>query len=819
MRIYTVSPRAEAPSRRTEASQQYRKTLAVRRMKEASQSARPLSNTHAIAAQSSFFKAIDQAGPTFSSERRLVQATPQQKWSKNADKNVTKLFPEISKSATSTTSLTSSSVPQEFEFLLEQKRPKSAAHQSYKSDRSGDQLSEPFHFDIEIVKNAANQSLLSFEGWEEDSNDSSSTLSTRSLRVGDEITGEFQKISFQKSQISRNNEDSGVLNDRRMRSAHNGIVANLRQRGRQIDSNGWNTPTFPEISQNEMKPNPETRNPTWTMFSSNTFQPIEKPAFPPKSATVVAVPKAKLANSHKSRRLASPTQLQVTKQRAPPLDQQNDLPLDSRPHLDDIKSIDTLSFATTPKQAHPHRRFQNESMETQPSDVRPDRALFHRKWSLVKPSLTVNRKAHREPHTTDLDGGSVSLQGSHDGTGKGRQISAMKTESKLASTTKSARYEHPLTDATTFLYQQPSRSQSPHKLEKVFERSIPELTHTAHKKQDTLLAEPTCAGPAALKPAIPSNASVLAKMLKKRSKLNCPSQPSQLDVPMTSIKSVNSPATCAKEVRKPTAESHVVTDHIEMSDELFIISVNSNPDLSKYARMIKVGLPLPIIKNAMQRDGVAPASQTESRNVLAKEPTNLIADEPIQRFRIHWESHSNVRSNTMWAMIGREDHWFVDISVDNEEMVSLFQKDRRPVSKQPPSENPSNGDSENGAKVVDSKRANNCGIILARIRLSYREIAIAIDSIDETALTFEQINGIMTFIPTEEESKGLKAIEDNARISGQPPFKVECEKFMAEIMYVDNAKQKIAAMSFMKRLPNCVEELKNGTFCEKSHCF
>ena len=241
-----------------------------------------------------------------------------------------------------------------------------------------------------------------------------------------------------------------------------------------------------------------------------------------------------------------------------------------------------------------------------------------------------------------------------------------------------------------------------------------------------------------------------------------------------------------------------------MTDSEFVKSLKENPSFDKYARMIKVGLPLPVIKNAMQRDGVAPAAQAKEASTTSQEPP----PDPVQRFRIHWETHTNVRSNTMWAMIGREVHWLAEVAVDEEEMTALFQKDRSP-SKQK-NDHTTSTDNESAVRIIEPKRANNCGIILARIKLSYREIANAIDAIDDTALTLEQIIGITPFIPTTEEARALQDHIKNSK--NGPPFRVECEKFMAEIIRVENAKQKIEAMSFMKRLPICIEELKNGTF-------
>lgn len=258
----------------------------------------------------------------------------------------------------------------------------------------------------------------------------------------------------------------------------------------------------------------------------------------------------------------------------------------------------------------------------------------------------------------------------------------------------------------------------------------------------------------------------------------------------------------------PAAVNPAPTDEqpedVALSDADFVVLLNEKPDFAKYARMLKVGLPLPVVKNAMERDGVAVASKPKM--IKKKRPPS--PQDPIQRFRIHWKTHNNTRSNTMWAMIGREDHWLADVSIDEEEMTALFQKERN----QAPGVKRGNASAPekcgNAVQVVDSKRANNCGIILARIKLSYREIATAIDNIDGSALTLEQINGIAQYLPTKEETAALQSHIDVSKSS--QPFFVECEKFMSEIMRVKDAQKKVEAMLFMKRLPICIDELKSG---------
>jgi hypothetical protein len=247
-------------------------------------------------------------------------------------------------------------------------------------------------------------------------------------------------------------------------------------------------------------------------------------------------------------------------------------------------------------------------------------------------------------------------------------------------------------------------------------------------------------------------------------------------------------------------------DQAPLTDDALVKIINEGPQFAKYAKMLKVGLPITAVKNAMERDNVGLCSSGRENK------SDVNSGDPIQRFRIHWSTHKNIRSNTVWAMIGRETHWLQNIEIDKDEMEKLFQKERNTPTKKS-EQCVTSTESINVPRIIEPKRANNCGIILARIKLSYQEIAEAIEKIDDRALTLEQIKGIMDFIPTQEEAQELKKCMEGNK---NQVFRVECEKFMAELLKVPDAKVKLEAMAFVKSLPICIEELKNGKLQERS---
>ena len=151
-----------------------------------------------------------------------------------------------------------------------------------------------------------------------------------------------------------------------------------------------------------------------------------------------------------------------------------------------------------------------------------------------------------------------------------------------------------------------------------------------------------------------------------------------------------------------------------------------NATLAKYRNMMKMGLPIGAIKNSMARDGVDPSLWDSDRTEIITKPTatKVLPKDKYRRTRLHWEPHAGFSSNTLWDMI-KHDPDIAAIRVDEEEFGSLFRSELGQTSMPPTLKVPDHG----SVKIIDSKRANNGGIILARVKLSYVEIAHAIDTL------------------------------------------------------------------------------------------
>ena len=92
--------------------------------------------------------------------------------------------------------------------------------------------------------------------------------------------------------------------------------------------------------------------------------------------------------------------------------------------------------------------------------------------------------------------------------------------------------------------------------------------------------------------------------------------------------------------------------------------------------------------------------------------------------------------------------------------------------------------------VLESKRAYNVEIFLARIKLNNSQIRTAMLSMDETVLTRDKIDKLINFVPTPAEAHSLKGYEDEENLG-------KAETFFKIVKTVDNnLKERLELWSF-----------------------
>jgi len=252
------------------------------------------------------------------------------------------------------------------------------------------------------------------------------------------------------------------------------------------------------------------------------------------------------------------------------------------------------------------------------------------------------------------------------------------------------------------------------------------------------------------------------------------------------------------------------------------VPLKDDPRYTKYFKMIKMGLPMGAVKNAMDRDGEDATVMDGDHNAPAKGGNKLEAKkaEPLpkdkyRRTRVHWDTHEEVKSTSIWAMVN-QDPDVEDIEIDESEFAELFQAEVG----QTLAIDSSASKKTNAVKVIDPKRANNGGIVLARLKITYEEMAVAIDTINDKVMNIEQVQGILEYIPTKDEKHSLRKYMTSSDKDSADAFDelCECEKFMVAMMTVKHSKEKVRALLFKLQFRQCVNDLESDVSLVEKAC-
>ena len=164
--------------------------------------------------------------------------------------------------------------------------------------------------------------------------------------------------------------------------------------------------------------------------------------------------------------------------------------------------------------------------------------------------------------------------------------------------------------------------------------------------------------------------------------------------------------------------------------------LKEDPEYMKYFKMLKMGLPMGAVKNALQRDGKDPGimdldpdkSLASQRKKKSKKKVKKDTKPKVRRKKIYWTAvdESKIHDNSLWALsqgMVKMD----SLKYDTSEFENLFTEaiDASHKKKTASDDKGSNGgDKKNKTvQIIDGKRGMNGGIILARLKMDYDVIA------------------------------------------------------------------------------------------------
>eukprot|EP01083_Nonionella_stella_P035689 97347_1 len=209
------------------------------------------------------------------------------------------------------------------------------------------------------------------------------------------------------------------------------------------------------------------------------------------------------------------------------------------------------------------------------------------------------------------------------------------------------------------------------------------------------------------------------------------------------------------------------------------------PEIEKYLRMIKMKIPLKVIKNKMKQNGDGKHVQT-LENWLNGDATKTHNPKPKERKlelppgmkpkpkikpnkkmkALHWSTINPVDiKQTIWDGLDEST-----IKMDREAFEHLFQqkKSSKKNGKDKDNKQKGKGNKRQNEEIhlVDGKRSYNVDIGLSRFKLSHQQIRDAILLLDESAegLNLDGVIKLRKYVPDAEEQELLRTFEGDATL-------------------------------------------------------
>ncbi|CAL5041969.1 unnamed protein product [Urochloa decumbens] len=173
---------------------------------------------------------------------------------------------------------------------------------------------------------------------------------------------------------------------------------------------------------------------------------------------------------------------------------------------------------------------------------------------------------------------------------------------------------------------------------------------------------------------------------------------------------------------------------------------------------------------------------------------------------LHWVKVTRAMHGSLWAESQKPDETLKAPVFDMSELENLFSavlpsSDSRRSDK---SGARASGPKSEKIHLIDLRRANNCGIMLTKVKMPLPDLMSAILALDDTVLDADQVDNLIKFTPTKDEIELLKGYKGDKQVLG------ECEKFFMELMKLPRVESKLRVFSFKIQFRSQVSDLKRN---------
>ncbi|KAL9253335.1 Formin-like protein [Drosera capensis] len=164
---------------------------------------------------------------------------------------------------------------------------------------------------------------------------------------------------------------------------------------------------------------------------------------------------------------------------------------------------------------------------------------------------------------------------------------------------------------------------------------------------------------------------------------------------------------------------------------------------------------------------------------------------------LYWLKLNRAVQGSLWAETQKLGEASKAPEIDVSELETLFYVD---------SSNEKSSEAPKSTKVqlIDHRRAYNCEIMLSKVKVPLNELMNSVLSLDESALSADQVDNLVKFCPTKEERELLKGYTGDYAALGK------CEQFFLELIKVPRVDVKLQVFSFKLRFNTQVSDLRNN---------
>uniref|UniRef100_A0AAV1THF0 FH2 domain-containing protein n=1 Tax=Peronospora matthiolae TaxID=2874970 RepID=A0AAV1THF0_9STRA len=247
----------------------------------------------------------------------------------------------------------------------------------------------------------------------------------------------------------------------------------------------------------------------------------------------------------------------------------------------------------------------------------------------------------------------------------------------------------------------------------------------------------------------------------------------------------------------------------------------------KYFKLLKMGMPRPQLELKMSAESLDPKlldtpDAMISENLSTAAPVAalkpVMAGSPKPKLRnLYWEAVKNEETaGTIWEKFAKEEEEKKKTRAKSQKPESAAAKkdivhqyvdqlsdifvNKPPKAKESEIKKPLKRRAPTRVALIDAKRANNIGIMLARFRLPYYKLRNAVLLVDKGLLSVERVSSLLQFAPEDEEVDAIRSY------AGDPKLLGDAEQYFREMLCIPRLSTRLQAIHATWQFDSYVEE-------------